>query len=121
MGKFCPNCSFDLSSILVKNNSTNSKIEKPQKSIIEEDDEDIITKISKNLVLKKNKKGEVNVSAKQSDKRLEHLAKAREVRKQKAEEKKRLKESSTPQNSPEPENQPKPQQNTEYTNFYNLF
>jgi Mg-chelatase subunit ChlI len=125
MTKYCLNCGFDLSSVAVKN-TTDSVINKNQQKIAPEDnsDDDLITKISKNLILKNGK-----VKVQQTEKQRLALEKARESRRLKTEERKKLKEQNstpqnlpeTPQQTPQQNTQPKPQQNAEYTNFYNLF
>lgn len=128
--RYCPSCSFDLSSVLVK-----SKIEQPKapkKQVVKEPSEDIepqeveqepeqdaiIKKIASKLIIKPNG----DVKKRPTEKQDSHLQKAREARAQKQAEKKAQKQQPK-QQEPKPSNEHNyaPQEPMGYQPLFNIF
>ena len=116
--KYCPSCSFDLSSVLVK-----SKIETPKKqskkqpepepepeSPQETEQDDLIMKVAKNLVVKKDG----TVKKKATEKQSSHLQKARDTLEKKRAEKKQQQPKQEPKQEEE-------QQPAGYVPLFNIF
>lgn len=119
--KFCPSCSFDLSSVMVKSKIETSKkqLKKPNtepepepETPDETEQEDLIMKVAKNLVVKKDG----SVKKKATDKQNNHLQKARETLEQKRAQKRAEKKQSTQEPKQEEEQQP-----AGYVPLFNIF
>lgn len=96
MPRYCPNCSFDLSSVMIKNTPTHTAQEEETDAPVQQEESEVIT--TKQAKKKAIDEGNVKVVKVRgaTKKQAEHLAKAREKARQKALEAKEKKQDLKP-------------------------